>query len=171
MKAAIPFLTFVMRHFLIVVLAAFVGCVLWTIGYFLLLLVAVIWNQGVGGPLAYPSGIILIIACCVFLGWGVFAPASGIGAIFCTMFRLPRLVAIPVVFTSAFLLSYLLYWIYFERFTPHSMDSVGIVLQNFAVFISVPLGIYWWLTEGSGAVFEVFLRWWKNRRAKIRKSE
>ncbi len=87
-----------------------VGCIVWTIAYFVLLIVAVVTNQGVGSPLAFPAGIIAVLASCGFLGWGVFAPASAIGAVFCRVFRLPRIAAIPVVTVAAFLLSYGLYW-------------------------------------------------------------
>jgi hypothetical protein len=164
MKAVIPALTFATRHFLIVAFAIIAGFILWSIAYLLLLVIAVIGNQGLGGPLAYPAGVIAIVGACIVLGWGVFTPASGIGAIFCWVFQLPRLAVIPVVFGSAFLLSYLLYWGYTGLITTHSMPSVWIVAKNFTIFLSVPLGAYWWLTEGPGAIFDAFRRWFRSRR-------
>jgi len=47
----------------------------------------------------------------------------------------------------------------------------GTVLKNFAMFLSIPLGIYWWLTEGPGAVFDAFRRWLRSRRPRITQSE
>ena len=152
----IPALTFLARHFLFVLVAMVAGCVLWTVAYFLLLVVAVIGGHGIGGPLAYPAGLVAVIASCVFLGWGVFAPASAVGAIFCAVFKLPRLAAIPVVTVAAFVLSYLLYGGYIKLVTTHSMPPAWIILRNFAIFLSVPLGAYWWLTEGPGALFDAF---------------
>ncbi len=164
MKAVIPVITFAVRHLLIAPFAIIAGCILWTIAYFLLLIIAVIWNQDVGGPLAYLTGIIMIIVAVIFIGWGIFAPSSAIGAIFCKMFCLPRIAAIPVVFGSAFVLSYLLYWAYIEEMTTHSMPSMWVVLKNYTIFLSVPLGAYWWVTEGPGALFDAFRRWIRRRR-------
>ena len=158
MKAAITALTFLARHFLFVAFAMIAGCIAWTIAYFVLLFVAVVTNQGLGGPLAFPTGIISVLATCGFLGWGVFAPASAFGVVFCRVFRLPRIAAIPVVTIAAFLLSLLIYWAFIEAFTTHSMPSVLTVLKNFAIYISIPLGAYWWLTEGPGALFDAFRR-------------
>lgn len=171
MNAVIPALTFFARHLLFVVFAMFAGCLLWTLAYFLLLAIAVIGDQGIGGPLAFPAGLITVIAACIFLGWGVFAPASAIGAIFCALFKLPRLAAIPFVTIAAFILSYLLYWGYIELVTTHSMPGAGIVLKNFAIFLSIPLGIYWWLTEGPGAIFDAFRRRLRSRRPHKPQSE
>jgi hypothetical protein len=164
MNAVIPALTFVIRHLLFVVFAMLAGCILWIVAYFLLLAFAVLSDQGIGGPLALPAGLIAVIASCISLGWGVFAPASAIGAIFCTLLKLPRLAAIPIVTVVAFVLSYLIYWGYIELVTTHSMPSVWIILKNFAIFLSLPLGIYWWLTEGPGALFDSFRRWIRRRR-------
>ena len=171
MKAVLPALTFLARHFLFVAFAMIAGCVVWTIAYFVLLGIAVVTNQGVGGPLAFPAGILAVLAACGFLGWGVFAPASAVGAAFCRVFRLPRISAIPVVTVAAFLLSYVIYWAYIEVVTTHSMPSMLTVLKNFAIYLSIPLGAYWWLTEGPGALFDGFRRWIGRRRQNKKPSE
>ena len=163
MNAVIPVISFLARHFLFVGFAMFTGCVLWVVVYFLLLAIAVVGDLGVGGPLALPAGLIAVIAACFFLGWGVFAPASGIGAIFCRLLNLPRLAAIPIVTVAAFLLTYAVYSGYIELVTTHSRPSAWPVLMNFAIYLSVPLGVYWWLTEGPGALFDSF-RWWIRSR-------
>jgi hypothetical protein len=158
MKAILPAIAFAARHFLIGVFAIIAGCILWTIVYVVLLLVAAIWNLGVGGPLAYPAGIVMVLCAVTFIVWGIFAPASMVGAVFCRICQLPRLAAIPVVFGSAFVLSQLAYQLFIGSWTTHSMPSAWVVLKNYTIFLSVPLGVYWWLTEGPGAIFEMFLR-------------
>lgn len=163
MNAALTAMTFAARHLLIVPVAIIAGCVLWTMIYVILLLVAIIFNQGVGGPLAYPAGIIAILVTSIVIGWGIFAPASAIGAIACALLKLPRLAAIPIVTAAAFGLSYLLYWGYIELVTTHSMPSAAVVLKNFAMFLSIPLGVYWWITEGPGAIFDACRRWIRRR--------
>jgi hypothetical protein len=171
MKAVLPALTFLARHFLFVAFAMVAGCIVWTLAYSVLLAIAVVTRQGVGGPLAFPVGIIAVLAACGFLGWGIFAPASAIGAAFCRVFRLPRIAAIPIVTVAAFLLTYAIHWAYIEIVTTHSMPSMLTVLKNFAIYLSIPLGAYWWLTEGPGALFDVFRRWMGRRRQIKRPSE
>jgi len=166
MKTVIPAFAFVARHFLFVMIAMIAGCVLWTVAYIVLFAVALLGDQGLGGPLAFPAGIVTVIATGVFLGWGIFTPASAIGAAFCGLLKLPKIAAIPVVFGGAFLFSYLLYWGYIELVTTQSMLSVWVVLKNFAISLSIPLGVYWWLTEGPGALFDGFRRWIRRRRAR-----
>ena len=97
-KAVASALAFLARHFLFVVLAMLLGCVLWTVVYLVLLVIAVVANQGLGGPMAYPAGLVAVVLSCVFLGWGVFAPATALGAIACGLLRWPRLAAIPLVY-------------------------------------------------------------------------
>lgn len=151
--------------------AILAGCILWTAAYAIMLAIAVIFNQGVGGPLAYPVGIIAIVTAIILVGCGVFAPASAVGAFFCKVFGLPRLAAIPVVFGSAFALSYLLYWAYIELTTTHSMPAASIILKNFIVFLSIPLGVYWWLAEGPLTISDA-LRWiWNGRRKTAKATE
>ena len=164
MKAVLPALAFLARHILFVAFAMIAGCIGWTIAYFVLLAIAVVTNQGVGSPLAFPAGIIAVLAVGGILGWGVFAPAAAFGAVFCRVFRLPRIAAIPVVTVVAILLSYAMYWAYIEMVTTHSMPSMLTVLKNFAIYLSIPLGAYWWLTEGPGALFDAFRRWIGLRR-------
>ncbi len=171
MKIILPSLTFIARHLLVVSFAILVGCVLWTIAYILLLVVAVIWNQGVGGPLAYPAGIIAILGASIVVGWGIFTPASAIGAVFCGVFQLPRLAAIPVVFMSALVISYLMYWAFIANLTTHSMPSTWAVVKHFLIFLSAPLGVYWWVTEGPGVLFDSLRRWIRHRRNNKQESE
>ncbi len=159
LKAALPIVTFAARHLLVVPFAIVVGCLLWTITYFVLLIVAVVFGGGIGSPLAFPGGIIAIVLMCAVFGWGIFAPASAVGFVFCQLLKLPRLAAIPVVYLSGFGLCYLLYLIFVESLTTHSMPSVWTVLENFTLYLSIPLGIYWWLTEGASGMFDVFRRW------------
>lgn len=155
MKAALPVITFAIRHALAVPLAIVAGCLLWTVAYVILLLVAVVSGQGLGGPLAYPGGIFAVVAGGLVIGWGIFAPACAAGALFCGITGLTRFAAIPVVFASGFLFGGLIYW----AFSSDPMPPFLKILAGYAVFLSVPLGVYWWVTEGPGAVFEAFRRW------------
>lgn len=119
MKAALPVITFALRHALAVPLAIAAGCVLWTVAYV------------VGALFGFVTG------------WSRFA-------------------AIPVVFVSVCLFSLAIYWL----FSSDPMFPFLKILLGYVIFLSVPLGGYWWVTEGSGAVFEAFRRWRARRRIK-----
>ena len=158
MKRILPAITFVARHLLAIPFAIVAGCILWTIAYILLLVIAVIFGKGVGGPLAFPAGIIAILGASVIVGWGIFTPASAVGALVCKIFRWPRLAAIPVVFASALIISYMMCWAYTVGVTTQSVPSTWMVAKSFAIFLAVPLGVYWWILEGPGAVFDIARR-------------
>lgn len=157
-KEILSALAFTLRHLLMVPLAMLAGCVLWTIAYVLLLIASMIWGGGLGGPLAYPGGIIAIVLTVMVVGWGIFAPSTLVGAVICKVFAWPRLAAIPFVFVSGYGFSYLVYWAFIQLVTTSSMSSAAEVLKNYVIFLSLPLGGYWWLTEGPGAIFDVCRR-------------
>lgn len=167
MKAALPVITFVIRHALAVPLAIVAGCVLWTAAYVLLLLWAMVASEGLGGPLAYPAGIVAVVVGGALIGWGIFAPACAAGALFCSLLRISRFAAIPVVFVVGFLVSYLICWAYNGWITTSPMPSFGTIGASYAMFLSVPLGAYWWITEGPGAIYVAFRRWREKRRLKL----
>ena len=75
----------------------------------------------------------------------------------------PKLAAIPIFTVAAFGLNYMVYWGYIDFVTTHSMPSVWAVLKDFAIYFSLPLGVYWWVTEGPGAIFDSFRRWVRSR--------
>ena len=74
----------------------------------------------------------------------------------CTFFRWPRLAAIPVVFLAFLGFCYLFYAGYLTLMTTHTVSGVSVIVRNFVLYLSLPLGVYWWVTEGPGALFEVF---------------
>lgn len=149
---------FLARHVFFVVFCILTACLLWTLLYSILLVLSLCAGQGPGGPLAYPGGLIAIVLACAVFGWGIAAPASAAGALLCAVLRLPRLAAIPLVFTSAFALSCLLWWLWTEIATTRSMPRLGQAARFFLLYLSIPLGVYWWLTEGPGALFDALRR-------------
>jgi hypothetical protein len=158
-------ISFLARHLIAVALAAVVACALWTITYIGLFAWAMITNGGIGGPLAYPAGLLFVFVSCLIVGFGIFAPACGFGLVLTTCLRLPRLAAIPFVFLAAVLLSYLAYYGFIELLTTHSMPPIWTVCSNFVIYLSIPLGIYWWLTDGPGAIIDLIRRRFSARPA------
>lgn len=156
MKTGMAILSFVGRHLLFVFITTLLACLVWTIAYIILLLIAMITNSGVGGPLAYPAMLLAIMIIIPLFGLGMFAPASGVGLIACRIFKLPKLAAIPFVLLTAFLI----HWFIFS--TPGDCQTITLkdILAHFAVYLTIPLGVYWWLIEGPIAVFDLFKRLW-----------
>mgnify|MGYP003632968618 CR=1 FL=1 len=167
MKTLISLISFAARHTILISLAMITGCVLWTFIYFLLLAFALLGGHGVGSPLAYPAGVVAIMALSLLIGFLVFVPASGIGTLLCHVLRLPRLAAIPVVFGIGFLLSYLIYWGYLEITAADSMPPVWTVLKYYTIILSAPLALYWWLTEGPVALIESIKWSWRKFKTQM----
>ena len=72
-KAAVSVAGFVVRHLLFVAFATLLGMLLWTVAYVVLLGVAILLNEGLGGPLAWPVGMIAVPLGCVVIGLGGWA--------------------------------------------------------------------------------------------------
>lgn len=166
MRNAVAIIAFGLRHFLAVCIAIIIGCVVWTVGYFGLLLYAICFNEGLGSPLTYPAGLLGIGFICSFVGWGIFTPASGLGRIFCWLTQLPLLAAIPVVALSAFAFSYLISALVPLSFLDEPVPSAWVTLKYFILCLSIPLAIYWWLTEGINALSDAIMRWQATRSEK-----
>lgn len=164
-KNAAAIIAFIIRHFLAVSLAILAAWVIWTLTYALLLLYAICFNQGLGSPLTYPLGLMGIGTACSIVGWGLFTPSAALGRLFCWLTNWPLITAIPIVCLSAFTLTYLISTIFSLGFTPQTNPSITVILKNFTLYLSIPLGAYWWLTEGSSAVLDAFRRWIRNRRS------
>ena len=166
MKNAIAIIAFAIRHFLAVIISMALGCIAWSLFYLFLLLYALCFGGSLGSPIAYPLGLLLICSACAWIGWGIFAPAAGIGRIFCWFTAWPQMTAIPIVFASAFALLYLVYLLSPALLLEAPVPSPWVVLKNFTLFLSVPLAIYWWLTEGFGALTDAIMRWLADRSEK-----
>jgi hypothetical protein len=157
----LPIGAFVLRHLVAVPLIGVALCFGWIVLYFLLLAIAIVSDSGIGSPLAFPAGLLLIVVSTAFLGWGVFTPACAVGAVVCGVFRLPKLAEIPIVWAAACLLGYALSLICLRVMIPESMPGNAQAMIASVMFLSIPVGIYWWLTEGPFALFDLGKRLWK----------
>lgn len=150
---------FLARHGAFLVLVAVLGCLLWTAIYLALLAWAVVTGGGIGGPLAWPAGILAVLLACVAFGLGVTVPACGAAAFLRWRCGWPRMAEIPLSFLAGALL-----WLGWA-----SLFKGGVVPPlEFAVsllWMPLPLGAWWWLTEGPGALWDAFRRWKAGRSA------
>ena len=159
MRFLLPSLFFLARHFFWVFCAILIGCALWTVTFLVLILIAAITNQGVGGLLSFPAGILAIILACSVIGWGIFTPASALGLIFCKSLKCNLLYAIPLVFLSAFGLSCFWFWLIVHAGTSVPLPPWSSLLYKFSIFLALPLGVYWWITEGPLVLLQITRSW------------
>lgn len=69
---------FFARHLLALGLMVVVPCLLWTVAYAALLVLAVVMNEPPGGPLAYPAGLVVIFTGVLGFGLGVCFPITAV---------------------------------------------------------------------------------------------
>lgn len=158
---------FLIRHAIAITVVTGCLCIGWTIIYFALFLLAILTNSGLGSPLSYPITLVFLLISSLVICGGIFAPSCGMGALICYLAKWPRLVSIPFTFVAALALSYLAYWFFIFFVTTHSMPPAVVILQSFLLYLSIPLGVYWWVTEGLTGAFRTFLDYSAKRLSRI----
>ncbi|MBK8040433.1 MAG: hypothetical protein IPK22_25365 [Verrucomicrobiaceae bacterium] len=154
---------YIVRHVAALGIAAVLGAVLWTIVYFALLLFAMFTDSGIGSPISYPLWLVFLLLSITIIGLLIFAPACAVGRLFVAITRFPQIASIPVVFGVGALLSYLAYGLYIATVTTHSMPPATTVFLNYCIYLSIPLGAYWWIVDGPFAVVDGLRRWLHQR--------
>lgn len=134
---------FCARHFLSVLLTVLAGCLLWTVTYFALLLWAAFTSGGLGGPLAYPAGLLFFLVAGTAASLVLLFPATAFAEWLARRLGFPVLVQIPFSVASLALLCLAAVGI-------HSSVSFGALL-----FLShlLPLGLYWWVAQSAPLAF------------------
>jgi hypothetical protein len=163
MKPLLAFVAFAARHFLFVAVATAIFCIGWTILYVALLIVAAVSGAGLGGPLAYPAGIVFILFCGALFGWGIFAPACGLARLLCHGFRLPRIAGIPLSLALALAISFLPMQVMVDPVFGANPLPWFIHLA----VIALPLSVQWWFTEGPAAIAQILGKLWQTRMARV----
>lgn len=139
---------FLLRHAVMTPIIAGVLCAASVAFYFVLMLIAVLGDGGLGSPLALPVGLIVVVAVCAVVGWGIFTPACAVGYVLRSLFKPPTLVVLLTVWLAGTLLGYAWAWILVTRFLHEPGPPLVWAMARSALILSVPLGLYWWATEG-----------------------
>ncbi|MCH2175902.1 MAG: hypothetical protein MK193_09265 [Lentisphaeria bacterium] len=158
---------FIIRHFILVLTAILLAALSWTVVYLLCLLIALLSGQDMGGILAYPAWLIFITSIIAVFGWGVFAPACGIGLLCCKKFKLPNIYAPPIVFATAVFLSFHSYRFFAEIMDLNQVSDPMEFLKYFLLYATLPLSIYWLISEGPVAVWDLLKRLFRRKPKKI----
>jgi hypothetical protein len=155
---------FCLRHAVAMALTIAIPCLLWTVAYLGLLLYATVTGGGPGGPLAYPVGLLFVLAtataACLFLLFPSTALAEWIGR----RRSLPILTQIPISIGILAILSVLLTLILDQRF-PQALplapgQKLNPSITATALFCAhlLPLGCYWWIAQSIPLLTALFSR-------------
>lgn len=149
---------FLLRHAVMTPAITAVLCLGWVAVYLTLLALAILGNQPLGGPLTLPAGVVAVIVLCAIVGWGIFTPACALGAALRSVFRPPLPAILLAVWLAGALLGYGWAWVYVTRILHESAPPVAWTMARSALYLSVPLGLYWWATESAAMLPEMVVK-------------
>lgn len=138
---------FFARHSLATLATAGVACALWSVTYAALLVWAVLSGGGLGGPLAYPGGLVLVALGTVMLCCGLLGPATGVAEWLVRRRRLPILVGIPASVGALVALCTLAVAAGSVARVFGSVPAAAVALAALVLSLLLPLGFYWWVAE------------------------
>lgn len=138
---------FCARHSLALLVTMVVPCVLWTITYFALLLWAAFTNGGIGGPLAYPAGLLFVVGVAAVSGLMVLMPSTAMAEWIAKRFTLPIFAQIPISLGLLAVLCLLVVGGATAAGVPTSFRGFSLSLGALFTAHLVPLGLYWWVAQ------------------------
>lgn len=157
-QVAVGISGFCARHLLALVVTVAVPCVLWTITYFALLLWAVFTGGGIGGPLAYPAGLLFFFVAAAVASLVLLLPSTALAEWFAKRRGLPILVQIPISVAILALLCFVLVTIAASVGAPPSFLGVSVGFGVLFIAHLLPLGLYWWTAQSGPLLLSLFKR-------------
>ncbi|MEA2337276.1 MAG: hypothetical protein QOE82_1283 [Thermoanaerobaculia bacterium] len=154
-RAAAGFAWAAIRHFVAAVATVCAACLLWTVTYAVLILWAIVTNGGLGGPLAYPAGLFVIVLVAAAAAIALFFPATAAAELIGRRWKVPFLAQIPVTVGVLAVLC-LPAAIGVERFwsqapSPRSVATLAVWLFGLSL---LPVGFYWWVAQSGTLLFK-----------------
>ncbi len=138
---------FCARHFLAVVVTVVTACGVWTVSYFALLLWATLTDGGVGGPLAYPAGLLFFFVATTAASLGLLLPSTAIAEWFTRRRDFPILAQIPVSIVTLALLCLVAASVASAVGSQPTLHGVSVGFGVLFLALLLPLGLYWWAAQ------------------------
>jgi hypothetical protein len=157
-QTAVGISGFCARHLLALAVTIAVPCVLWTIAYFALLLWAMVTNGGIGGPLAYPAGLLFFFVAATVASLVLLLPSTALAEWIARRRRLPILAQIPISVGILALLCFVLVCIAASVDAAPSFQGVSVGFGVLFIAHLLPLGLYWWMAQSGPLLFSLFKR-------------
>lgn len=139
--------SFVLRHGFAIAVTVIMACSLWTLCYLALLLWAIISNEGLGGPLAYPAGLLAFFLLSLAMSVCLYFPATAIAAGLAKKFHCSFVWQIAICIGIFALLHLIAVLVIRENQTIPMSERLLIVGALFLLNL-IPLGLYWWCAQG-----------------------
>lgn len=156
---------FCARHSLALFVTVGAACILWTILYFTLLLWAMLSSGGIGGPLAYPVGLLLVFVAATAGTLILLLPATALAEWIAYWRGFPILAQIPV---SVFFLALIcLAMSGLAQLLGHPLFGRALFPGFVFLFVAhlLPLGVYWWTAQSGPLLLSLVRRLWPRPRA------
>lgn len=135
------------RHLLALGVTLLAAAAAWTAVYALLFLWAVVMNQGLGGPLAYPFGLLFVVAFMGAVGLVLLFPSTALAEQVARRHGFPILAQIPIsVGILALLCLGAAGIVLVTASQPKLAETSGGVGLLFLALL-LPLGLYWWTAQ------------------------
>ena len=157
-QAAVGISGFCARHILALIVTVAVPCLLWTITYVALLLWAVFTGGGIGGPLAYPAGLLFFLVAATVASLVLLLPSTALAEWFARRRGLPILVQIPISVGVLAVLCFVLVAVAASAGAASSFQGVVVGFGMLFIAHLLPLGLYWWTAQSGPLLLSLFKR-------------
>jgi hypothetical protein len=159
LKSLLTTTAFLPRHLFFIATGTLFAWVAWTGLYLFMLAIALLGHGQLGNPLAYPAGLLVILATGLIGGGGIGLPACAFSYWACRNYQWPKAAAIPVVLLAGAVEATPVIAGLFR--VKAGLPLIDLAIWSFVTYlwaIAPLLGLYWWLTESPRPIFESFRR-------------
>lgn len=146
------------RHFLALAVTVAAACLTWTVIYFALLLWAVLTNGGLGGPFAYPAGLLFFFVSTAAAGLVLLFPSTALAEWIARRRGFPIFAQIPISAGVLALLCGIVAGIVAAFGSQPALYGVSAGFGVLFLALLVPLGLYWWVAQSGPLVLSLLWR-------------
>ena len=144
---------FFARHFIALAVTDVMVCLVWTVTYVALLLWAMFTDGGIGGPLAYPAGLVFCFVATTVVSLLLLFPSTALAGWFARRRNWPLIAQIPVSVVILALLCLVVVSIASAIGTLPTLHGVSVGFGLLFLVLLLPLGVYWWAVQGIALLF------------------
>ena len=126
--------------------------------YLALLLWAVFTGDGIGGPLAYPAGLLFVIVAAIVACLVLLLPSTALAEWFAKRSGLPILAQIPISVAILALLCFVFIAVAASTGVPASFQGISVGFGVLFIAHLLPLGLYWWTAQSGPLLLSLFKR-------------
>lgn len=157
---------FCVRHLVALFVTVATACLLWTVVYFALLLWAVFSGGGIGGPLAFPAGLLFVLVAATLAVLSLFLPATALAELVARRRGFPILVQIPISVAFLAVLSFIVVGTVMTVRSGTTTPKDFLIASGLLFVIHLlPLGLYWWVAQSGPLIVSIVRRFSPSNRS------